>query len=126
MTKFKATVIAEMIYDVVEENYPANTIEEMIAIDKESLLDNPALIFDDGQTVSRITVEEYIDGTPTVDSMLRELKRHTDKAVELLKISKCPDVECVDGAIPTQIGEMEWSATQCQFCAERKFLVGDK
>lgn len=42
----------------------------------------------------------------------------------LLSVARCPDENCVDGAIPHQIGDDEWEQLQCQWCHERK-LAGD-
>jgi chromosome segregation ATPase len=52
------------------------------------------------------------------------------KAAELealLKVAKCPNALCSDGAFqhgPTPDGD--WIAEQCQWCAERKAIIGSE
>lgn len=41
----------------------------------------------------------------------------------LLKISHCPNENCLDGSIPHQISEKDWEAEQCQFCFEKGRLI---
>ena len=40
----------------------------------------------------------------------------------LLKVAKCPN-NCIKGAIPINVGD-DVELEQCQWCAERKRLVG--
>lgn len=53
------------------------------------------------------------------DYIVQAINCH-EKLVELLRIAKCPNSECQDGAIPHQVGEQEWEAEQCQWCDEKK------
>ena len=46
-----------------------------------------------------------------------------NRAIELLKAARCPDMTCKDGSIPHQIGDNEWEAQQCQWCFEREELL---
>lgn len=43
---------------------------------------------------------------------------------KLLRIARCPNTECRDGAIPRQVADQEWEAEQCQWCYERKAALG--
>ena len=40
--------------------------------------------------------------------------------IKLLEVARCPNTDCIDGAIPHQVGEQEWEAEQCQWCYERE------
>lgn len=79
--------------------------------------------------------------------LLRELPGYK-QALELLRAARCPNTECVDGAIPVPLGEhhvthdmaidagdpslegqsmgIEWGQEQCQWCTERDELLGRK
>ena len=46
------------------------------------------------------------------------------EARSLLKVARCPDEGCHDGAVPVQVGEDEWEANECQWCAERDAVLG--
>lgn len=52
-----------------------------------------------------------------------DLRCALSKACKLLELARCPDTDCMDGAIPHQIGENEWEAQQCQWCCEKGALV---
>ena len=40
---------------------------------------------------------------------------------ELLKVARCPDEDCIDGAVPHgPTPDGHWEACQCQWCDERK------
>jgi hypothetical protein len=41
----------------------------------------------------------------------------------LIAVARCPDENCVDGAIPVQVGEDEFEAQQCQWCYERAGIL---
>lgn len=38
---------------------------------------------------------------------------------QLLARSVCPNLICIDGSIPVQVGPDCWEAEQCQFCHEK-------
>jgi len=48
--------------------------------------------------------------------------RKFNLALELLKVAKCPNAHCVDGVCQEGFDELE--VFECQFCHERKELLG--
>ena len=47
-----------------------------------------------------------------------------DKAIELLRVSKCPEYDCDNnGTIACRISDDEWEPQQCQWCYEKKLLL---
>jgi len=53
-----------------------------------------------------------------------EMRREIIKGRELLAFAKCPNCDG-SGATAVQVAEGEWEAEQCQWCDERKALIGE-
>ena len=53
----------------------------------------------------------------------REMRFYLKPVIDLLRIARCPNLGCLDGRIPHQIGAEEWEAEQCQWCFERQMLL---
>ncbi len=51
---------------------------------------------------------------------LRSIADEVEALEVLLRVARCPNDGCRDGAVPVQVGEGEWEAEQCQWCDERK------
>lgn len=85
--------------------------------------------------MSKLGVWQFYNGNEWVIGVNAEHRRETEKVLiptcdlytidhaealaKLLEISKCPNSECLEGAIPHQIGDgTEWTVEQCQWCDE--------
>jgi hypothetical protein len=45
----------------------------------------------------------------------------------LLRVAKCPNSDCIDGAIPHgPYPDGNWEAEQCQWCYEKEALLEDE
>ena len=53
----------------------------------------------------------------------REMRDEIRQLRVLLEIARCPNLACLEGSIPHQIGPEEWEAEQCQWCYERNALL---
>jgi len=59
-------------------------------------------------------------------SEIQSLTSERDRLRELLKIARCPNTSCVDGAIPHgPYSDGSWEAEQCQWCDERSTALAD-
>lgn len=56
-------------------------------------------------------------------SIASDLATENAELLGLLCVSRCPNENCIDGAIPNQVGEQEWEAQQCQWCFERDLAL---
>jgi hypothetical protein len=53
-----------------------------------------------------------------------EYRTRMRKLETLLKVARCPNSQCIDGAIPHGPDPNgEWEAEQCQWCAEYNALM---
>jgi predicted TIM-barrel fold metal-dependent hydrolase len=50
---------------------------------------------------------------------IEQLRAENEAMKGLLRIARCPNVNCCDGIIAQQIGEDDWEPEQCQWCYER-------
>lgn len=86
-----------------------------------SQVDTPKAVWEN--SIIKSIKNRLPDFTVIKTSELQALKDEREKLKGLLKIAKCPNTDCKDGAIPHQLTADNWIAEQCQWCYEKDELL---